>query len=115
MARKSLFASRMEIVGGMRTLLICHEDEVLNRVGMARWLASFSDLTGVVVIREESSRMRARIKREIKRIGLLRFLDVLAFRLYYKLKLAAGDRDKEEMLLGELEARYPAHRAPELI
>jgi hypothetical protein len=99
----------------MRTLLICHEDEVLNRVGMARWLGSFSELAGVVVIREEASRMRARIKREIKRIGRLRFLDVLAFRLYYKLKLAAADAEKEQQLLRELEARYPAHGAPELI
>ena len=99
----------------MRTLLICHEDEVLNRVGMARWLASFSELVGVVVIREEASRMRARIKREIKRIGLLRFADVLAFRLYYKLKLAAGDAEKEQKLLRRLEAEYPAHDAPELI
>ncbi len=105
----------MEIVGGMRTLLICHQDEVLNRVAMARWLASFSDLTGVVVIREEASRMRARIKREIKRIGVVRFLDVLAFRLYYKLKLAAADAEKEEKLLRTLEAKYPPHGAPELI
>src|SRR3569833_1151479 len=99
----------------MRTLLICHEDEVLNRVGMARWLASFSELVGVVVIREEPSRMRARIKREITRIGLLRFADVLAFRLYYKLKLAAGDAEKEQKLLRRLAAEYPAHDAPELI
>lgn len=99
----------------MRTLLICHEDEVLNRVGMARWLNSFSDFAGVVVIREEASRMRARIKREIKRIGLIRFFDVLAFRLYYKLRLAASDAQKEQELLGKLEGRYPQHHAPELI
>jgi len=99
----------------MRTVLICHEDEVLNRVGLARWLASFSELSGVVVIREKPSRMRARIKREIKRIGLLRFLDVLAFRLYYKLKLAAVDEKQRRKMLRELESRYPPHQAPELI
>ncbi len=59
--------------------------------------------------------MRARIKREIKRIGVVRFLDVLAFRLYYKLKLAAADAEKEEKLLRTLEAKYPPHGAPELI
>lgn len=99
----------------MRTLLICHEDEVLNQVGMARWLASFSDLAGVVTIREESSRMRARIRREIKRIGLVRFLDVLAFRIYYKVKLAAHDAAIETQILTALEARFPPHHAPELI
>ncbi len=99
----------------MRTLLICHEDEVLNRVGMARWLASFSDLAGVVTIREEPARMRARVKREIKRIGILRFLDVLAFRLYYRLKLAETDAAVERRTLEKLEARFPPHHAPELI
>lgn len=99
----------------MRTLLICHEDEVLNRVGLARWLASFSDLAGVVVIREDASRMRARIKHEVKRVGMIRFLDVLAFRLYYRIRLASGDTAKEQKLLRELRANYPPHPARELI
>ncbi len=99
----------------MRTLLICHYEEVLNREGMARWLASFSHLTGVVVIREERSRMRARIRREIKRVGLLRFADVLAFRLYYKLKLAEKDAEIERQMLEKIEKRFPLSNAPELI
>jgi folate-dependent phosphoribosylglycinamide formyltransferase PurN len=99
----------------MRTVLICHHDDALNREGMARWLASFSDLRGVVVIREEGNRMRARIRREIKRIGLIRFLDVLAFRIYYKLKLAAKDREVERTLLREIASRFPPSQARELI
>ncbi len=99
----------------MRTVLICHHDDALNRFGMARWLASFSDLTGVVVIREEGGRMRARIRREIKRIGLLRFLDVLAFRFYYKLRLAAKDAETERHMLQQIEARFPPSKAPELV
>ncbi len=82
---------------------------------MARWLASFSDFSGSIVIREESSRMRARIRREIKRIGLVRFLDVLAFRLYYQRKLAAHDSAVEKELLNKLEKRFPETSAPELI
>jgi methionyl-tRNA formyltransferase len=82
---------------------------------MARWLSSFSDLAGVVVIQEEGGRMRARIKREIKRIGYLRFLDVLAFRLYYKLKLAQHDAAVEHDMLQTLESRFPPSKAPELI
>jgi hypothetical protein len=99
----------------MTTVLICHHDDPLNREGMARWLASFSDLRGVVVIREEGNRMRARIRREIKRIGIIRFLDVLAFRVYYKLKLAAKDAKVEGMLLSQIASRFPPSQARELI
>src|SRR5215470_18847778 len=69
----------------MRTLLICHADDPLNQTGLARWLASFSDLRGIVVIHEPNRRIRKRVWREIKRVGIARFPDVLAFRLYYRL------------------------------
>ncbi len=99
----------------MRTLLICHHDDELNRAGMSRWLASFSDLRGVVVIREEPGRMRARIRREIKRTGYLRFLDVLAFRFYYKFKLAKRDAAIEREMLRQIESRFAPSKAAELI
>src|SRR6266571_2576198 len=67
-----------------RTVLICHGDSPLNRDGIARWLASFSDLVGIVVIDETSAHLLTRVRRELKRVGLLRFLDVLAFRVYYE-------------------------------
>jgi methionyl-tRNA formyltransferase len=82
---------------------------------MARWLASFSDLTGVVVIQEEPGRMRARIRREIKRVGYLRLLDVLAFRFYYKFKLAERDSAVEREILQQIESRFAPSKAPELI
>ena len=94
--------------GRMRTLLICHEGARLDQQGLAHWLASFSDLVGIVVLRETGQRMRHRIEREIKRVGLLRFLDVLSFRLYYKLFLAREDRKWEERKLKELSGLYPA-------
>jgi len=34
----------------VRTLLICHHDEPINRLGVARWLASFSELSGIIEI-----------------------------------------------------------------
>jgi hypothetical protein len=40
----------------MRTLLICHDDAALDRDGLARWLASFSTLTGIHVLREPPRR-----------------------------------------------------------
>lgn len=75
----------------MRTLLICHEEDELEREGMARWLASFSTLAGVVVIRETGGRLKQRVKREVKRVGWLRFADVVAFRFYYKFFIAPQD------------------------
>ena len=91
----------------MKTLLICHEGAELDREGLARWLASFSNLVGVVVLREKTGRMRRRIRHEVERVGAARFLDVLAFRLYYKLLLAAQDHAWQERKLEELRATYP--------
>ena len=89
-----------------RTVLICHADDPLNREGLARWLAATTSLVGVIVLEEPPRRMRQRVKREIKRVGLLRFLDVLAFRVYYKLFLATMDRAREERTLKELCGRF---------
>ena len=100
----------------MRTLLICHEGAELDREGLARWFGSFSTLAGVVVIREPRGRLRKRIAREIERVGLWRFLDVLAFRAYYVVAQAAADRAWERRELERLRAAYPQRPdAPELI
>ena len=92
----------------MKILLICHKDEQLNREGLAAWLYSLSDLVGVVELSERPSRIMKRIHRELERIGYLRFLDVLAFRLFYKLCLRARDRAWEQDLSSRLLARYGA-------
>ena len=89
-----------------RTVLICHADDPLNREGLARWLAATTSLVGVIVLEEPPRRMRQRVKREIKRVGLLRFLDVLAFRVYSKLFLAKQDRAWEAATLKSLCERF---------
>jgi hypothetical protein len=99
----------------MRTLLICHEDAPLDSVVLARWLASFSTLAGVLVIAEKGSRKLRRARREIGRVGLLRFLDVMAFRIYYRLFLAQSDRRWESARIEELTRRYPAVDVPRLV
>ncbi|MBS0203903.1 MAG: formyl transferase [Planctomycetes bacterium] len=91
-----------------RTVLICHADDPLNREGLARWLASITTLTAIIVLEEPPSRLKQRVRREIKRVGWLRFADVIAFRLYYKLFLARRDREWEERRLMQLCSRYPA-------
>ncbi len=90
----------------MKTVLICHKGANLSKEGMSRWLASFSDLVGIVVLEENRSRVIKRIKREIRRVGVFRFLDVLAFRIYYRLWLAAKDGAWEQQKLSELCQTY---------
>ena len=98
----------------IKTLLICHEGALLDQKGLQRWLASFSNLAGVIVLRENRKRRWRRIKREINRVGLMRFLDVIAFRLYYKLAIAARDGQWERKRLNEICAVYPKADAPVL-
>jgi methionyl-tRNA formyltransferase len=74
---------------------------------LTRWLASFTDLVGIIVIQEPKARLWKRIKREIKRVGVLRFFDVLVLRLYSRLVLAGNDRRWRKKTVTTLEARYP--------
>jgi hypothetical protein len=83
----------------MKTLLICHEGAPLDQVVLARWLNSFSNLVGIVIVQEPASRTWRRIRREVKRIGVFRFLDVLAFRFYYRFFLAREDHRWERQEL----------------
>ncbi len=91
----------------MKTVLIYHENDLVDREITARWLCSFSDLAGVVVLREKSKRMKTRVRREIKRVGRWRFLDVLAFRLYYKFFLAAEDETWRSDAIEGFKKIYP--------
>lgn len=76
----------------MKTLLICHDGAQLDHVVLARWLNSFSNLVGIVVIQEPPSRVWRRVRRELERVGIFRSLDALAFRFYYRIFIASRDR-----------------------
>ena len=91
----------------MKTLLICHDGAQLDQVILARWLNSFSELVGIVIVQEPSSRMWQRVRREVKRIGVPRFLDALAFRLYYRLFIAGKDAQWERREINQKCAVYP--------
>jgi hypothetical protein len=88
-------------VNWMRTFLICHESAGLDEQVLARWLHSFTDLVGLVLLQDPRSAKWHRVRREIKRVGIVRFLDVLAFRLYYRAFLAAKDRQWERQKIDE--------------
>jgi hypothetical protein len=85
----------------MKTLLICHDGAQLDEIVLARWLSSFSNLVGIVIIKEPPNRVWRRARREVKRIGILRFLDVLAFRLYYRIFVLDKDRRWEHRVSRE--------------
>ncbi len=91
----------------MKTVLIYHENDLIDREITARWLDSFSDLVGVIVLREKTKRMKTRVRREIKRVGYTRFWDVLAFRLYYKFFLAAKDEKWRAATIARFKKIYP--------
>src|SRR4051794_33023312 len=90
----------------MKTLLICHSGADLDREGMARWLGSFSTVTGLVVLHEGKRALWRRVRRELRRVGAVRFADALAFRLYYKLFIANRDKSWEKRTLREMCRRY---------
>ena len=74
-----------------RIVLICHRDDVLNRDLVSRWLASFAELVGIIEIAERRTMTWRRLRAERRRIGIARLLDILAFRVYYRVALAADD------------------------
>lgn len=90
-----------------RLALICHHDNVLNRDVLPGWLAGVGDLVGVVVIGETGGRLAKRIRREWQR-SRLRMLDVLAFQVFYRLRLAARDREWVAATRDDLVARHGA-------
>ncbi|SEN18292.1 Formyl transferase [Luteibacter sp. UNCMF331Sha3.1] len=90
----------------MRTVLMCHSDDAFDRQGLAAWLSSFSELAGLVLIEETGEQKRARVRRELKRVGPWRFLDVLAMRFYYRVRLAAADHAWMDASLAGLRARF---------
>ncbi len=96
----------------MKTLLICHSDDLLNGEALPAWLNSFSDLGGIVFIDENHSRVVKRIRNEVKRSGILHFLDVLLFRIYYKVFLSAKDRDIQLAWLKSIQEAYPDYKGP---
>lgn len=90
-----------------RIVLICHVDDSIDTQGLSSWLASTMDLAGLILIRERPLRFFSKVRREIRRVGWIRFLDVIAFRVYYKIRWAKRDAEWVEHEVTKLRARYP--------
>jgi methionyl-tRNA formyltransferase len=76
----------------MRTAVICSEGNVFNRRVLPAYLASFSDLVGIVAIEDKPTDAWRRLKHEWRRSSW-RIVDVLAFRLFYRFRLARSDAE----------------------
>ena len=64
-------------------------------------------LAGIVEIGGDGARLLRVARREVRRNGLIRFLDVLAFRAYARLRLARADAAWTDAELARLRRRYP--------
>lgn len=91
----------------MRSALICHQGDLLNEEGMARWLASFSDLRLIVRIKDPHDQFLKRLRAEIKRSGLFGLIDVLAFRIWFRCFHLDNETEWESEKLKELHRRFP--------
>lgn len=99
----------------MRTVLICHAGDDFDHRGLASWLASFSDLAGIVVLEETGEQKRRRYAREYRRVGALGMLDVVAMRFYQRLFQQRADAAWLRDALAAMARRYgPPPRVPEL-
>jgi hypothetical protein len=65
-------------------------------------------LAGLIIIRDPRHRLWRTARRELRRVGWLRFVDVLAFRAFARLRLARRDASWQESELQRLRQRYPA-------
>ena len=91
-----------------RSVLICHRGADFDREGLARWLASFSTLAGIVELEEPPSRTWQRVRSELRRSGVIGLADVMAFRAWYKLRRARRDHEWETAAVEALRQRFAA-------
>jgi folate-dependent phosphoribosylglycinamide formyltransferase PurN len=89
-------------------VLICHQHDRLDSIGLASWLASSMRLAGIVEIRGDRTRLWRAVRREWTRSGMLGFADVIAFRVFAWLRQRRSDARWVEQEVERLQRRYPA-------
>ena len=68
-------------------------------------------MAGLIIIRDPRNRLWRASKREIRRVGWLRFVDVVAYRAFATLRLARRDQAWKAAEVARLRRRYPADLA----
>lgn len=90
----------------MRSVLICQHDAQLVREVMPRWLNSFTDLAGIVVLRDQQSQRWKKLQRSLKQDGLWGTLDLLAYRVFHRWRYRESDRAFERHTRETMAAKY---------
>ena len=90
-------------------VLICHEGDRLDTEGLASWLAGTMNLAGLIVISDKGRRLWTAARREFRRVGFFGFLDVIAYRLFARLRLRAAEDAWKAKQVDALKAQYPAN------
>ncbi|HET8633338.1 MAG TPA: formyltransferase family protein [Gemmatimonadales bacterium] len=95
----------------LRVVLMAHDEDQLYADGVASWLNRHEQLAGIVRIVDSGRTRRRRIRREWRRSGTLGLADVLAWRLYHRLRYGSEAARTRARLLADLMpagARPPA-------
>jgi len=89
-------------------VLICHQDDPIDCEGIAAWLACDFSLAGIILLQDEPRSSLRKLRREYRRVGWLRLLDVILFRVLYQLSRAQKDTRWVQSKVQDLRSRYPA-------
>jgi folate-dependent phosphoribosylglycinamide formyltransferase PurN len=92
-------------------VLLCHEDDPIDRDGLAGWLATSFRLVGLLMIRDRPARRLRVVRRELRRSGADGLADVFGFQLYYRLAVARRDEAWRRAEAGRLRRLYDADLA----
>jgi len=96
-----------ETLARPRVVVIAHHDAPLHSETLSRWVETWGRLAGIVLLHEPRASLWKRLKREAKRVGVVRLADVLAFRLYYRLTHSARDAAWKARLQEKLASALP--------
>jgi hypothetical protein len=92
----------------MKTILMCHESDFFDKEIVARWLASFSDLAGIVLINEHADFKKKRYKYEFKRSGLFGFIDIVLFKIFHRLFLKKNEEQQKSDIIKKCLEQFPS-------
>lgn len=91
----------------MKTVLMCHANDIFDKEIVARWLASFSDLAGIVLIDEHVDFKKKRYKYEYKRSGFFGFIDIVLYKIYHNIFLRKKEALQYSNIIQEHSDRFP--------
>jgi hypothetical protein len=88
-------------------VLVCHEDDRLDVEGLASWLGATMNLAGLIVISDSGRRLWTAARRELRRSGWLGFVDVIAYRIFARLRLRSIEEAWKAREVERLKELYP--------